>query len=100
MRKNDRQNQSLKMIWGESPPVVSVVRYSGSGKTTLLEKLISEFKHRGYAVGTIKHDVHGFEMDRPGKDSWHYGAGVTVSKPSSILFLIKRAYSKKSFCLE
>ncbi len=88
MCKNDQQNQALKMIWGESPPVVSVVGYSGSGKTTLLEKLSSEFKHRGYAVGTIKHDVHGFEMDRPGKDSWRHkkaGASVTIiSSPYQI----------------
>lgn len=76
------------MIWAKSPPVVSVVGYSGSGKTTLLEKLISEFKHRGYSVGTIKHDVHGFEMDRPGKDSWRHkkaGASVTIiSSPYQI----------------
>lgn len=84
MGKNDQQNQSLNVIWGESPPVVSVVGHSGSGKTTLLEKLISAFKHRGYAVGTIKHDVHGFEMDRPGKDSWrHKKAGASVAVISS-----------------
>jgi molybdopterin-guanine dinucleotide biosynthesis protein B len=88
MEKNDQQNQTLKMIWGQSPPVVSVVGYSGSGKTTLLEKLISGLKDRGYSVGTIKHDVHGFEMDRPGKDSWRHkkaGASVTViSSPYQI----------------
>jgi molybdopterin-guanine dinucleotide biosynthesis protein B len=88
MYKNDQQNQSLKMIWGKSPPVVSVVGYSGSGKTTLLEKLISELKGRGYSVGTIKHDVHGFEMDRPGKDSWRHkkaGASTTIiSSPYQI----------------
>ena len=88
MGKNNQQNQSLNMIWGESPPVVSVVGYSGSGKTTLLEKLISGLKDRGYSVGTIKHDVHGFEMDRPGKDSWRHkkaGASVTIiSSPYQI----------------
>ena len=88
MGKNDQQNQSLDMIWGKSSPVVSVVGYSGSGKTTLLEKLISELKDRGYAVGTIKHDVHGFEMDKPGKDSWRHkkaGASATIiSSPFQI----------------
>ena len=88
MGKNNQQNQSLNMIWGESPPVVSVVGHSGSGKTTLLEKLISGLKDRGYSVGTIKHDVHGFEMDRPGKDSWRHkkaGASVTIiSSPYQI----------------
>lgn len=86
--KNDQQNQSLDMIWGKSSPVVSVVGYSGSGKTTLLEKLISELTQRGYAVGTIKHDVHGFEMDKPGKDSWRHkkaGASATIiSSPYQI----------------
>jgi molybdopterin-guanine dinucleotide biosynthesis protein B len=86
--KNDRQNQSLKMIWGKSSPVVSVVGFSGSGKTTLLEKLISELTQRGFRVGAIKHDVHGFEMDRPGKDSWRHkkaGASATIiSSPDQI----------------
>ena len=88
MGKNDQQNQSLDMIWEKSSPVVSVVGYSGSGKTTILEKLISELKNRGYAVGTIKHDVHGFEMDKPGKDSWRHkkaGASATIiSSPFQI----------------
>jgi len=88
MGKNDQKNKSLDMIWGKPSPVVSVVGYSGSGKTTLLEKLISELTQRGYAVGTIKHDVHGFEMDRPGKDSWRHkkaGASATIiSSPCQI----------------
>ncbi len=88
MGKNDQKNKSLDMIWGKPSPVVSVVGYSGSGKTTLLEKLISELTQRGYAVGTIKHDVHGFEMDKPGKDSWRHkkaGASATIiSSPYQI----------------
>ena len=88
MDKNDQQNQSVDMIWGKPTPVVSVVGYSGSGKTTLLEKLISKLTQRGYAVGTIKHDVHGFEMDKPGKDSWRHkkaGASATIiSSPFQI----------------
>jgi len=71
-----------------SPPFVSVVGNSGSGKTTFLEKLIPELIARGLKVGTIKHDVHGFEMDKPGKDSWrhkHAGASATViSSPYQI----------------
>ncbi len=69
-------------------PIVSVVGASGAGKTTLLEKLIPELTRRGFKVGTIKHDVHGFEIDRPGKDSWrhkHAGSVVTIiSSPSQI----------------
>ncbi len=66
------------------PPIISVVGFSGSGKTTLMEKLISELTHRGYRVGSIKHDVHGFEMDKPGKDSWrHKQAGACTTLISS-----------------
>jgi len=66
------------------PPIVSIVGFSGSGKTTLLEKLIRELAARGYRVGTVKHDVHGFEMDRPGKDSWrHKQAGAVTALISS-----------------
>ena len=65
-------------------PIVSIVGFSGSGKTTLLEKLIRELATRGYRVGTVKHDVHGFEMDKPGKDSWrHKQAGAVATIISS-----------------
>ncbi len=66
------------------PPVVCVVGSSGAGKTTLLEKLIPELTRRGVKVGTLKHDVHGFEIDKPGKDSYrHKHAGATISIISS-----------------
>jgi len=70
------------------PPIVSIVGFSGSGKTTLLEKLIRELSGRGCRVGTVKHDVHGFDMDRPGKDSWRHkqagAVGVIISSPRRI----------------
>lgn len=53
-----------------SVPIVCFVGKSKSGKTTFLEKLIPELVSRGHRVGTVKHDTHGFEMDRPGKDTW------------------------------
>lgn len=73
-------------------PVISIVGGgSNSGKTTLLEKIIREAKSRGWRVGTLKHDVHGFEMDRPGKDTWrHAQAGadiVAISSPQKIAIL-------------
>ncbi len=77
----------------ENIPIVSVVGLSGVGKTTALERLIAELKRRGYRVGTVKHDTHGFEMDKPGKDSWrHAQAGsdaVVVSGPRKMA-LIRR----------
>ncbi len=72
----------------EKPPLVSVVGFSGSGKTTLVVKLIAEMAGRGLKIGSIKHDAHGFSMDRPGKDSWRHkqaGAAATIiSSPSQI----------------
>lgn len=69
-------------------PVVSIVGRSGSGKTTLIEALVSELSVRGYRVATIKHDVHGFEIDHEGKDSWRHkqaGAAIVVlSSPKRI----------------
>ena len=69
-------------------PIVSVVGKSDSGKTTLLESLIPELKRRGCRVGTIKHDSHGFEIDRPGTDTWrHAQAGsdhVVISSPQRV----------------
>lgn len=71
-----------------NPPVVSVVSKKNSGKTTLLEKLIPELKRRGYRIGVVKHDTHGFEIDHEGKDTWrHKQAGaeaVAISCPWKI----------------
>jgi molybdopterin-guanine dinucleotide biosynthesis adapter protein len=65
-------------------PIISIVGRSGAGKTTLMEKLIPELRKRGLKVATIKHDVHGFEMDHPGKDSWrHKEAGSNIAMISS-----------------
>lgn len=72
-------------------PVISIVGKSGVGKTTALEKVIREIKRRGYKVGTVKHDTHGFDVDRPGKDSWrHAKAGsdaVVISGPRKMALI-------------
>jgi molybdopterin-guanine dinucleotide biosynthesis protein B len=60
---------------------VGVIGYSNSGKTTLIERLIPLFRARGLAVSAIKNAHHGFDMDRPGKDSFRYreaGAGQVL----------------------
>jgi len=72
-------------------PIISIVGSSNSGKTTLIEKLVPELVCRGYRVATIKHDVHGFEIDRKGKDSWrHKQAGahmVMISSPTQLALI-------------
>jgi len=82
-------------------PIISIVGKSDSGKTTLIEKLLPELVRRGYRVATVKHDVHGFEVDREGKDSWrHKKAGahtVIISSPQKVA-LIRDV--EKDFTLE
>ena len=72
-------------------PIISIVGKSDSGKTTLIEKLVPELTRRGYRVATVKHDVHGFEVDREGKDSWrHKQAGahtVVISSPNKVALI-------------
>jgi len=51
---------------------IGFVGYSNSGKTTLIEKLIPRFRAQGLSVSAIKNAHHGFDMDRPGKDSYRY----------------------------
>ena len=75
-------------------PIVSIVGKSKSGKTTLLEKIIPELKKRNYRVATIKHHAHpGFEIDRPGKDTWrHAQAGsdhVIIIAPDKVASIRK-----------
>ena len=70
-------------------PLVTIIGKSGSGKTTLLEKLVAELKRRSYKLATIKHHSHrGFDIDKPGKDSWRFAqAGsdhVIIAAPDKI----------------
>jgi len=72
-------------------PIISIVGKSDSGKTTLIEKLVPELTRRGYRVATVKHDMHGFEVDHEGKDSWrHKQAGahtVVISSPQKVALI-------------
>jgi len=75
-----------------TPPIITVVGNSGSGKTTFIERLIPEIIKYELKVGTIKHDVHGFEMDKPGKDSWRHkkaGAATTIISSSRQIGMVK-----------
>jgi molybdopterin-guanine dinucleotide biosynthesis protein B len=57
--------------------IIGLVGWSGSGKTTLLTELLPLLRSAGLSVSTVKHTHHGFDMDRPGKDSYrHREAGA------------------------
>ena len=77
----------------ERPPLMQVVGPSGSGKTTLIERLIPRLRAKGIRIGTVKHAHHGFDMDRPGKDSWrHAQAGseaVAVISPERAALILQ-----------
>ncbi|MDR2172903.1 MAG: molybdopterin-guanine dinucleotide biosynthesis protein B [Burkholderiales bacterium] len=63
--------------------------WSGSGKTTLIEKIVPLLVVRGMKVSLIKHAHHGFDLDRPGKDSHrHREAGC-----SEVLILAKERWA-------
>jgi molybdopterin-guanine dinucleotide biosynthesis adapter protein len=65
--------------------IVGIVGWSGSGKTTLLVALLPLLRARGLSVSTVKHAHNGFDLDRPGKDTFrHREAGaqeVLVTSP-------------------
>ena len=83
---------------GNVPVVCIVAASSGTGKTTFLEKLIKEVVNRGYRVGTVKSDSHGFEMDVPGKDTWRFaqaGAKATAIIGPEKYALIHKSEGRK-----
>jgi len=64
--------------------LLAVCGHSGSGKTTLIEAATRRLRRRGLAVAVVKHDVHGMNIDRRGKDSdrlFRSGADVFLHGP-------------------
>jgi molybdopterin-guanine dinucleotide biosynthesis protein B len=58
-----------------------VAACSNSGKTTLIEKIVPILMKQGARVAVIKHASAGFDLDKPGKDSWRFqraGASTVV----------------------
>ncbi len=60
------------------PQILGLAGWSGSGKTTLLTAMLPVFIAQGLRVSTVKHAHHGFDLDRPGKDTFrHREAGAS-----------------------
>lgn len=67
-----------------NPQIIKFIGFSGSGKTTLIEKIVKKLSDEGVRVATVKHDVHGLDIDKEGKDSYRYSeAGAKISVVSS-----------------
>ncbi|MCD4747870.1 MAG: molybdopterin-guanine dinucleotide biosynthesis protein B [Thermoanaerobaculales bacterium] len=78
----------LTSIW-EQEPVLAVCGWSGSGKTTLLEQALGSLTERGLRVAVVKHDAHGLDFDREGKDSdrlFNAGADVHLRGPGELIW--------------
>ncbi len=66
-------------------PVFGICGYSGSGKTTLIEELVRRLSAQGLRIGVVKHDAHGLDIDRKGKDTDRFfqaGADVMIRGPA------------------
>ncbi len=61
--------------------ILGIAGWSGSGKTTLITGMLPLLRAAGLAVATVKHAHRGFDLDRPGKDSFRHreaGAGEVL----------------------
>ncbi|MDE2335299.1 MAG: molybdopterin-guanine dinucleotide biosynthesis protein B [Rhodospirillales bacterium] len=61
--------------------ILGIAGWSGSGKTTLIAAMLPLLRAAGLTVSTVKHAHRGFDLDRPGKDSFRHreaGAGEVL----------------------
>lgn len=78
----------------EDLPVFGICGWSGSGKTTLIERIVPCLTGKGLKVAVVKHDVHGINVDHPGKDSdrfYQVGADVFLRGPQQQFFRVHQA---------
>jgi molybdopterin-guanine dinucleotide biosynthesis adapter protein len=82
------------------PKVIGFLGDSGSGKTTLIEKLIARFGRAGLRVAVVKHAHHGFDVDKPGKDSYRFreagAAQVLVASARRWALLVEEGVDPES----
>jgi len=77
-----------------------VAKNSNSGKTTLIRKLIKRFKDEKFRVAVIKNTFHKIEIDKEGKDSYHFfqdGADAVVITSNDEIVIRKRKDEEHKF---
>ena len=81
--------------------LLGLAGWSGSGKTTLISNLIPELKKINISVSTLKHAHEGFDIDKPGKDSYvHRESGAReVLISSNKRFALMHEYHKEEIDL-
>jgi len=81
--------------------LLGLAGWSGSGKTTLVSNLIPELKKMNISVSTLKHAHEGFDIDKPGKDSYvHRESGAReVLISSNKRFALMHEYHKDEISL-
>ena len=81
--------------------LLGLAGWSGSGKTTLVSNLIPELKRINISVSTLKHAHEGFDIDKPGKDSYvHRESGAReVLISSNKRFALMHEYHKEEINL-
>ncbi len=87
MKDNESTIEAIKNL-----PAFGICGFSGSGKTTLIESLIPKLLSKNLKVAVIKHDVHGIDVDRSGKDSDRFfkaGADVYLQGEETMIRLHK-----------
>ncbi|MEI8242594.1 MAG: molybdopterin-guanine dinucleotide biosynthesis protein B [bacterium] len=75
-------------------PAFGICGYSGSGKTTVILELVRLLAAKGLRIGVIKHDVHGLDVDREGKDSDRFfraGADVLMRSQDELFLRAHRS---------
>ena len=68
----------------DKPYILGVCGWSDSGKTALIEAVLLRLCKTGLRIAVVKHDVHGLNIDHPGKDSDRFfqaGADVFLQGP-------------------
>ena len=81
--------------------ILGLAGWSGSGKTTLVSNLIPQLKKMNISVSSLKHAHEGFDVDKPGKDSYvHRQAGAKeVLISSNKRFALMHEYKKEEISL-